>query len=170
MTNVLEVAEEVEHFIVEFYNPANHFLHSAVPVVCKATEAVREAIEVVARDYKEDVSRHRPAIKRPDGSGVVGMEAAISKAAIYAQLQQLQQQLARLDEDGRTPEQRTAVERTLPNPNPHVAAPPVVQFSGDTGPTPANEPPTNVAVPPPVPFNGPASQADIDAQLASHDQ
>lgn len=171
MTSVLAEAEQVGKFIVEFYNPANHFLHSAVPVVCSAAEAVKEAIEIVARDYGEDVSRHRPAIKdAATGHGIPGFEDAFTKADLYRQMKEIQRKLELLEDDGSTKAQQHAVAATLPNPNPHVQAPPTFNFNpGSVGPTPSNEPPQSIPVTAP-PAAVPMSQAQIDARIAERQQ
>lgn len=170
--SVLAEAEEVGKFIVEFYNPANHLLHSAVPVVCAAAHAVEAAIDIVARDYHEDVSRHRPSIKfAHNGEGVPGFEDAFTKADLYRQLQEIQRKLATLDDDGSTKEQKAAVKATLPNPNQNVTAPATFNFNpGEVGPTPSNEPPQSIPVQAPTPASGPMSQAAIDARIAERQQ
>lgn len=169
------VLTDIGEFIVEFYNPVSHMVHSSVFVEAAAKDAVKEAIEIIARDYKEDVSRHRASIKNAKtGEGVVGVENIATKAQLTAQVEQLLRQINALDDDGSQPEYKQQVAATLPNPNPHVSAPPIFNPGFAEGEAPVRPPdPATVQAGQPVAQPPPAAafkQSDLDAAIAQRQQ
>lgn len=168
MTSVLQDLLRVEKYIVEFYNPVSHMLHSAVTVETTARDAVTAAIRQVADEYREDVSRHRAAIKHAStGHGVAGVENIATKAQLKAQVEALMRQIGALEEDGSTTDYQAQVASTLPNPNPHVAAPTVFNagVTTDVKPPPVGSFLSGEPVASPQPSGG-LSQSDIDAAVS----
>lgn len=167
----MSVLTDIDEFIVEFYNPVSHMVHSSVKVKATAKDAVREAIDVISRDFREDVSRHRAAIKNArTGEGIAGVENIATKAQLTAQVEQLLRQINALDDDGSQPEYKQQVAATLPNPNPHVSAPAIFNPGYAEGETPVRPPdPAAVQAGQPVPQPQPTgglTQAQVDAAIA----
>jgi len=93
--------KRIEEYVVRFYDAVSGWLHSERRVSgVKGSEVVAKALADSA-EAGEDVSRHRVAVTNAaNGHGVGALDNQATKAQIAAQLEQLQKQLAALqDED-----------------------------------------------------------------------
>jgi hypothetical protein len=87
-------------FTVQFVDPVSNNVHSAVVVaVDHVKDAVKAAIEKVAEEYSDDVSRHNAAVTDAAGNGIPGIDNLASKAQLVAQARRLQEQIDALSDD-----------------------------------------------------------------------
>lgn len=164
-------------FNVSFFHPVTKMLYARASVeVGHAADAVKAAIEKIGEtshaSFSAPLASLDAAITNEVGEGVVGLEKAMSKAQIQAQLDHLIAQLKNLDDDGQTAAQKQAASTTVPDLNQTVTAP-APQNPVTTNPT-LYTPSGNTPVPQEV-TPGPAqqvnagtfTQADVDAQIAA---
>jgi hypothetical protein len=163
-------------FNVAFFDPQTHNLHSsarvAAPNPMKAVQTAIDHITLTRRGTEiASLPSFTASITDEWGNPIVGLEKALSKAQLTAELTRIANMIALLDDDGQTSAQAAAVQATIPGVQQVVSSPDpanALKVQPTLYTPPQNVTPQSVAVASsdiPRPNAGAFSQADVDAQV-----